>query len=79
MAHRLIMETFNPIENSKDYVVDHLNGIRDDNALENLRWCYQKENTQARDQNNYQIKQLLGQLIQKIGYQKTVQILKSYL
>ena len=79
MAHRLIMETFNPIENSKDYVVDHLNGIRDDNTLKNLRWCYQKENTQARDQNNYQIKELLGQLIQKIGYQKTVQILKSYL
>lgn len=79
MAHRLIMETFNPVENSKDYVVDHLNGIRDDNALKNLRWCYQKENTQARDQNNYQIKELLGQLIQKIGYQKTVQILKSYL
>jgi len=49
MAHRLIMETFNPVENSKDYVVDHLNGIRDDNKLENLRWCYQKENTQARD------------------------------
>jgi len=49
MAHRLIMETFNPVENSKDYVVDHLNGIRDDNTLENLRWCYQKENTQARD------------------------------
>ena len=48
-THRLIMETFNPVENSKDYVVDHLNGIRDDNTLENLRWCYQKENTQARD------------------------------
>ncbi len=79
MAHRLIMETFSPIENSKDYVVDHLNGIRHDNALKNLRWCYQKENTQARDQNNYQIKQLLGQLIQKIGYQETVQILQSYL
>lgn len=79
MAHRLIMETFNPVENSEDYVVDHLNGIRDDNKLENLRWCYQKENTQARDQNNYEIKELLGQLIQKVGYQKTIQILKSYL
>lgn len=77
MAHRLIMQTFYPIENSNQYVVDHINGKRDDNRLENLRWCYQKENMQARDINNYQIKEILGRIIQKFGYQQTVKILKE--
>ena len=31
MIHRGVMESFNPIENSQDYVVDHINGIRSDN------------------------------------------------
>ena len=79
MAHRLIMETFQPIQNSQQYVVDHLNGKRNDNRLENLRWCYQKENTKARDINNAQIKQLIGQIIQKIGYQNTVKKLQQIL
>ena len=79
MAHRLIMETFNPIEKPQQYVVDHINGKRDDNRLENLRWCYQKENMIARDINNYQIKELLGKVIQKFGYETTVLFLQNLL
>ena len=33
----MIMETFNPIKNSQDYIVDHINGIKTDNQLDNLR------------------------------------------
>ena len=40
----MIIETFNPISNSQDYVVDHINGIKTDNRIENLRWVSAKGN-----------------------------------
>lgn len=42
-VHRLVALSF--IDNPKRKpCIDHINGMRDDNRVENLRWCTKKEN-----------------------------------
>lgn len=65
------MLTFEPIENPDNFVVDHINGKKDDNRLKNLRWVWQSQNMQFSDENNTEIKEIIAKLVQKYGYNDT--------
>lgn len=44
LAHRIIAKTFIPNPEGKPQV-DHINGVKDDNRVANLRWATSKENS----------------------------------
>lgn len=54
-VHRLVANAFLP-NSSTEQVIDHINGIRDDNRVKNLRWCTVNENLHfplAKDHRKY--------------------------
>lgn len=44
-VHRIVLSTFNPIDNWENLTVNHKNGNRLDNRLENLEWMTLSENS----------------------------------
>ena len=77
MVHRLVLSTFSPIENAEDFTVDHLNGIRTDNRLENLRWCSMEDNVAFMLLKRSDLNKELTRIIQKYGYDTTLDLLKQ--
>lgn len=51
-VHRLVLMAFNPIENHREMVVDHIDGNKSNNVLENLRWATVSDNSRYHYENN---------------------------
>lgn len=77
LMHRLVLNVFNPIEDAEAYTVDHINGIRDDNRLENLRWTTSDENVQFMLFKRADLNKELTRIIQNHGYEETLKILQE--
>lgn len=76
-VHRAVMIAFAPIENYEDYQVDHINGIRTDNRLENLRWTSNLTNNGYKNIKREKINNKINELLQKYGYEKLLEKLQE--
>lgn len=75
--HRLVMNAFNPIENI-NLCVDHINRLRFDNRLENLRWTSIKENNANRVfTSNLESYKVYKHLLDKFGEDMLIKKLKE--
>lgn len=78
-VHRVIFFSFHPeyLMEQEKIVIDHINGKRDDNRIENLRAVSNLENIQHGNKNQTECQTLLAQLLLKFGYEETkIQLLK---
>ena len=54
LSHRIILETFMSLGKDNKLHVNHINGIKTDNRLENLEWTTRSENTRHAFKNGLQ-------------------------
>lgn len=76
-GHRIVLQSFQPIDNFKEITVDHINGIKSDNQLNNLRWLSSEENVTMMIFHRKELNKELTRLIQKWGYDETLTRLKE--
>ena len=80
-VHRAVYFSFHPEDfaNEEVITIDHINGIKSDNSLNNLRPLSRLENIRCSDENQTEIKGLVAQLLNKYGYEELVKKLHQLL
>ena len=76
-VHRLVYQSFNHIDNFDKMTVDHINGKRSDNRLENLSLESQSDNAKLMLIHRADMNKELTRLIQKYGYDEILQKLRE--
>jgi hypothetical protein len=77
LVHRMVLITFNFIEDYKHMEVDHLDGNRQNNNLNNLQWVEYKTNYLRMNENRKEMNKELTRIVNIYGYEKTLKILKN--
>ena len=75
-THRVILQSWDPRINFEDLTVDHINGKRADNRLENLRWISMEDNTLAMLNNRAKFQKELTRLLETHTYDEILEILQ---
>ena len=76
-VHRLVYQSFNHIDNFDKMTVDHVNGKRNDNRLENLSLESQSNNAKLMLMHRADMNKELTRLIQKYGYDEVLRKLQE--
>lgn len=81
MLHRLIYFSFHPelIPHEQHIQIDHINGVRTNNALTNLQALGCVQNIQKRDARQEKVRLITTELIIKYGYENVEKKLQSLL
>ena len=80
-VHRAVYFSFHPedFENEEVITIDHINGIKSNNSLSNLRPLSRLENIHSSDENQTEIKGIIAKLLSKYGYEELISKLQQLL
>lgn len=76
-VNRVVMFSFNNIEDPENYEVDHIDGNRSNNSLSNLRLVTRQQNNKYKIKNRSELDKIFTQLLYNHTYEEIINYLKE--